>query len=167
MLDPKIEDALNNQINHEIASAYNYLAMAAFLERKNMTGMAHWMLLQRQEELEHAMRLYRYVLDRGGKVALAAVAKPQSDFASIHKVFDEAQKMEVENTTAINDVYAKAVELNDYATQSNLKWFLDEQVEEEKLMDEVLSLVELAGEDTSALLVLNRQLGERQPGAGA
>ncbi len=163
MLDPKIEKALNNQINHELASAYKYLAMAAHFERQNLSGMAHWMFQQREEEHEHAMRLVRYVLDRGGRVELAAIEKPGADSGTILKVFEEALEMEQENTRAINDLYGLAIEVKDYATQSNLKWFLDEQVEEEKLMDEVVALVKLVGDDKSALLVLNRQLADRQP----
>ena len=163
MLDPKIEKALNNQINHELASAYNYLAMAAHFEKQNLSGLAHWMFQQREEEQEHAMRLVRYVLDRGGKVDLEAIEKPVAEYGSILKVFEEALAMEQENTRAINDLYGLAIDVKDYATQSNLKWFVDEQVEEEKLMDEVLAMLKLAGDDKSALLVLNRQLAERQP----
>lgn len=162
MLDPKIEAALNNQINHELASAYNYLAMAAHFEHQNLAGMAHWMYQQREEEHEHAMRLVRYVLDRGGRVDLAAIEKPRGEYKTLLRVFEEALEMEQENTRAINDLYSLAIEVKDYATQSNLKWFIDEQVEEEKVMDEVLALVKLSGDDKSALLVLNRQLAERQ-----
>jgi ferritin len=162
MIDPKIEAALNQQINHELASAYNYLAMSAHFEHINMTGMARWMDLQREEENEHAMRLVKYVLARGGKVQLEAVDKPRTNFTSIIEVFEAALKSEQDNTRAINELYSLAVSVKDYATQSSLQWFLDEQVEEESLMDETLALVKLVGDDKSALLVLNGQLGGRK-----
>lgn len=162
MLEAKIEKALNNQINHEMASAYNYLAMSSHFEYINLVGMAHWMSLQREEELDHAMRLVRYVSDRGGKVELSAVSKPKNTEGEIIEIFENALEMEVANTNAINDIYAVAAEAKDYATQSMLKWFIDEQVEEEKLLSETVALVRLAGDDKSALLVLNRDLGSRQ-----
>ena len=161
MLDSKVQAALNRQINHEMGSAYDYLAMAAHCERQNLAGFATWMMHQRSEELEHAMRLFRYVLDRGGTVELGAVAKPRSDYETARDLFEHALKMERDNTTAIYDLYGLALAAKDYATQSHLQWFIDEQVEEEKLMNEVLGLVELAGSDTSALLVLNNQLAQR------
>jgi ferritin len=161
MLDERIEKALNRQINHEMGAAYHYLAMAAFFERKNLSGFAAWMLQQRQEELNHAMRLYNYVLDRGGRVELDALSKPQGEFQDVHEVFALALEMEKENTEAIDDLYRQANELGDHATQSHLQWFLDEQVEEEKVFDEARSLLEMAGNDTSALLLLNEKFARR------
>ena len=168
MLNPKIEKALNDQINHEMHSAYNYLAMAAYCEHVNLAGFSQWMLHQRQEELAHAMRLYKYLLDRGGMLDLASVKKPRTDYKTIAELFESALESEKANTAAINNLYSLAIDLKDYATQSALQWFIDEQVEEEKLMSDVLALVKLGGDDKSALLVLNRQLGERRgEGAGA
>ncbi|MBI1373577.1 MAG: ferritin [Phycisphaera sp.] len=161
MLDPKIEAALNRQINHEMAAAYNYLAMSAWFEHGNLTGFASWMMSQRLEELTHAQKLLQYVLDRGGQIELDAVEKPKNDFADVHEVFALALEMEKENTETINDLYVMANELGDYATQSHLQWFLDEQVEEEKTFDEIKSLLEMAGDDRSALLYLNDKLGAR------
>jgi len=161
MLDPKIEAALNRQINHEMAAAYNYMAMAAWFEYNNLTGFASWMTNQRTEELAHAHKLFQYVLDRGGKIDLDAVDKPKSEFSDVHEVFAMALEMEKENTETINDLYVMANELGDYATQSHLQWFLDEQVEEEKVFDEIKGLLELAGEDRTALLYLNDKLGAR------
>lgn len=161
MLNTPIEQALNKQINHEMNAAYNYMAMAAYFEQKNLSGFSSWMIHQREEELEHAMRLYQFVLDRGGEVDLEAVDKPKKDFQSVREVFERSLELEQINTEAINQLYKLAVELDDYATQSHLQWFIDEQVEEEKIMNEVLGLLDLAGEDRSALLALNHQLGQR------
>ncbi len=161
MLHKKIEEALNKQINHEISAAYSYLAMAAHFEQMSLCGFSSWMLHQRSEELEHAMRLYQYVIDRRGTVELGAIEKPQSTFGSVREVFEKALELESVNTQAINGLYRLAVELKDYATQSHLQWFLDEQVEEEKSMDQIIGLLEIAGDDKSALLALNHQMAAR------
>ncbi len=161
MLDPKMETALNTQINHEMHSAYEYLAMSAFFEHKNLAGFASWMMQQREEELTHAMRLVKYLLDRGGMLHLAAVAKPRTDYKTNRELFTRAVEIETRNTQSINDIYELAGALKDHATQQHLHWFLDEQVEEEKIMNEVLGLLEIAGDNPSALLGLNRQLAER------
>ena len=166
MINQKIEVAINRQINHEMAAAYNYLAMAAYLERRDLAGFAKWMLMQRDEELTHAMRLFTYLLDRGGCVDLAAVQKPQADFDSVQAVFAKALEQERANTASIHELYALAIKLDDYATQSHLKWFLDEQVEEEKIMGEALTHLELVGDDKAALLVLNQQMGQRPAEVG-
>jgi len=159
MLDSKIEKALNKQINNEMAAAYNYYAMSAWCEENNLTGFAAWLNRQRQEELTHAQRLYQYVIDRRGSVELEAVAKPKKNFKDIHELFEQAFKMEQGNTASINELFALARKADDYATQSHLQWFIDEQVEEEKAFDEVKGLLEFAGKDKSALLMLNQQLG--------
>jgi len=161
MLNTQIEQALNKQINHEMNAAYNYMAMAAYFEQMNLNGFSSWMIHQREEELEHAMRLYHFVLDRGGEVDLESVEKPKKDFQSVRKVFERSLELEKINTESIHQLHKLAVEHDDYATQSHLQWFIDEQVEEEKIMNEVLGLLDLAGENRSALLALNHQLGQR------
>lgn len=165
MIDPKIEKALNDQINQEMTAAYNYLAMAAHFDAANLSGFANWMYQQRLEELDHAMRFFHYVIDRGGKIKLQAVENPHKKYSSILDVFKLALKMEQANTASINNLYKLATDLCDYATQSHLKWFIDEQVEEEKSVEEVISLLELSGEDKSALLTLNQQMGTRKADA--
>ncbi|MEX0774182.1 MAG: ferritin [Phycisphaeraceae bacterium] len=161
MLDAKIEAALNKQINHEITAAYHYLAMAAWCEHESLTGFASWMKLQRQEELKHAQRFFDYLNDRGGTVALQPIEAPKGKFKSPKDVFLRAFELEQINTKAIYDLYQLALDLKDFATQSMLKWFIDEQVEEEKTAREIEDLLELAADNKSALLLLNRQLGER------
>ncbi|MDH3284537.1 MAG: ferritin [Acidobacteriota bacterium] len=162
MLDKSMEKSLNRQINQELDGAYNYLAMAAYMDRINLTGFATWLRAQREEELAHAMRLYQYVLDRGGRIELEALSKPQADFEGVREVFVKAIQLEKQNTSAINDLFRLAVEQGDYATQSHLQWFIDEQVEEEKQFDEVSGLLDMVGEDKSALLLLNDKLGARK-----
>jgi len=165
-LSDSIEEALNNQINHEMAAAYNYLAMAAHLDESNLSGFARWMKTQREEELDHARRLIDYLIDRGGSLDLAAVDKPATRYESVLEVFRTALTLEQANTQSIHELYRLAVEEQDYATQSFLKWFLDEQVEEEKIVEEAIGLLEHAGENASAVLVLNQQFGEPREAKG-
>ncbi|MCC6682010.1 MAG: ferritin [Phycisphaeraceae bacterium] len=156
-----IEAAINQQINYEITAAYNYLAMAAWFERDNLPGFAGWMMIQRSEELDHAMRLYKFLMDRHGKLDLGALGKPRHDYKNVEEIFVAAQQQEVNNTRAIHNLYELAINEKDWATQSFLKWFIDEQVEEEKVMSEALGLIHHAGDNHSALLMLDQRLGTR------
>jgi ferritin len=159
MLEPKIEKALNQQINNELAAWYNYLAMSAYCNELHLSGFASFMDSQSREEQAHAHRLFQYVLDRGGSVELQPISTPSQSFRSIRAMFQAAVEQEMANTKAIYEVYELAKGVNDYATIAALQWFLDEQVEEEKVMKDALGLVEFAGDDKSALLTLNTQFG--------
>ncbi len=161
MLDPAIEKALNQQINNELKAWYSYLAMSAYFDIIHLNGFAAFMDNQAREEQTHAHRLFRYVLDRGGKVELQTISPPEDDFASVAAAFQKAFESERANTRSIHELYELARTKNDYSTIAALQWFLDEQVEEEKTMSEALGLVQFAGDDKSALLALNRQFGER------
>lgn len=161
MIRSEVEKALAEQINQELTAAYTYLAMAAWFDRQSLDGFAHWMQLQYQEETAHGMRLFRYLLDRGGRLELAGIGKPRTEYDSVREVFEAALRQEQENTRSINDLYGLAGQLNDYATISHLQWFLDEQVEEEKSIEDILALLERAGAEPSALLYLNDKMGAR------
>ena len=163
MINQEIVDALNNQINLEFRSAYNYLGMSAHFEQQDLRGFAKWCLVQHQEELDHAMRLYNYLLDRGGSIVFEDIKAPRSSFSSTLEVFETALKQEQANTTSINELYEKASKLNDHATISHLQWFVDEQVEEESLITEAVSLVKRANDEAHAILYLNDKFGERSP----
>jgi ferritin len=163
MFAEKLAEAINQQVHHELQSAYHYLAMAAHFEAEGFEGFAHWMEAQHQEEMQHAMRLFRYVHDRGGRVNLRGLDAPQVRQGKPIDVFKQALEMEQANTAAIHELYAIANQVNDFATVSHLKWFLDEQVEEEKTIDQILSHMKIAGDNPSALLLLNQQLGGRGP----
>ena len=160
-MDPKIEKALNQQINNELKAWYNYLAMTAWFEALHLNGFAAFMEAQAREEQAHAHRLFRYVLDRGGKVELTAISPPEHQFSSIEEVFSRSFEQEQSNTRSIYELYEVAKGLDDYATIAAVQWFLDEQVEEEKVMSEALGLIRFAGSDKAALLALNRQYGDR------
>ncbi|MDH3583439.1 MAG: ferritin [Phycisphaerae bacterium] len=166
MLDPKLEAALNKQINMEFSASYAYLAMAAHFDSINLQGFARWMEQQSAEEQAHAKRLFTYLLDRGGRVGLEQIEKPTNDFESVMDVFQHSLKQEQSNSQAINRLYALAKELNDYATQSHLTWFLDEQVEEEKTMGEVIAKLQMIGDDKSALLILDEQMAQPRADGG-
>ena len=157
-----MEAALVEQIKNELSSAYLYLGMAAYCESVNLPGMAHWLEVQAKEELEHAMKFYRHVNDRGGRVQLQAIPEPSCDYASPVAVFEAVLAHEQKITAMIHKLYALAVEEKDYASLPLLQWFIEEQVEEEKSADEVLQKLRMAGDSKSALLFLDSQLGTRE-----
>jgi ferritin len=164
MLSPSIESAINLQLKHEIESAYLYLAMSAYCESVNLPGIATWLRIQWQEELSHGMKLFRYINDRRGRVTLDTVEKPPKDYASPIAVFTLVLEHERKVTAAINNLYDLAIRENDHATQIELQWFVQEQVEEEKNADEVLHMLRMVGESGLSLLMLDRQLGQRAAG---
>jgi len=165
MIHDDLQTALNAQINQELTAAYNYLAMSAYFDAQNLDGFAAWMYLQYEEEQAHAMKFTRYLQDRGGEVELSGIGSPRSEFSDPLEVFKESLYQEQKNTSSINNLYALATKLNDYATQSQLQWFIDEQVEEEKSIEDVIALLERIGDDTAGLLYLNDKLGARSPDA--
>ena len=162
MINQKVEDAMNEQIKHELYSSYLYLAMSAFFESQNLPGCAKWMRKQSGEENEHAMKIFDFVHDRGGKVVLKAIEQPPSDFGSPLNAFEMALKHEKFISEKINDLYRLAVAENDYPAQVMLHWFIDEQVEEEKSAGDIIEQFKLAGDSGAALLMMDARLGERE-----
>lgn len=160
MLSQTLQTALNEQINAELGSAYLYLAMAAHFEASNLTGSAHWMRRQAREEVSHAMKIFDYVHNRDGRVALAAIAQPPAQFASPLEVWEQALKQEQAVTARIHQLYALAANENDYPTQTMLQWFVNEQVEEEKAAKTILEQVRMIGPSSSAIYFLDRHLGK-------
>ena len=160
-LSKRMLDALNEQIREELASAYIYLSMAAYCESINLPGFAHWMRVQTQEEMDHAMKFYGYVHGRGGRVLLQVLPQPAAEFAGPIAVFQETLKHEQYITGRIHALYGLAVEDKDYASQGFLQWFVNEQVEEEKNANEILSLLKMAGDKGQGLIMLDRHLASR------
>ena len=160
-LSSKMQDALNKQINEELASAYIYLSMAAYFESENLPGFAAWMRHQTNEEMEHAMKFYGYVNDRGGRVLLDAIAKPEAEFNGPTDVFEKTLAHEQYITGCIHDLFSMAVEEKDYASYSVLQWFVDEQVEEEDTAGAILETLKRIGDKGQGLIMLDRQLGAR------
>jgi len=163
MIQQDLQDAINAQINQEFSAAYNYLGMANYFDEENLDGFATWMQLQHAEEQAHGMRLLRYLQDRGGRVRLSDIKSPKFEFKSPIEAFQLSLEQERSNTESINNLYELATKLNDHATKSHLQWFLDEQVEEEKSVEDVIALLERIGDDTAGLLYLDDKLGQRSP----
>jgi ferritin len=159
MLSKTVQEALNGQIQKEFASSYLYLAMAAYCETQNLPGMAGWLKVQAQEEWGHGMKIYEFINDRGGTVALQGIEQPSAEFGSPVDIFKAVLKHEQKVTASINDLYALAAKENDYATQIMLQWFITEQIEEEKNAGDILALLKLAGEH---VIVLDHRLGKRE-----
>lgn len=160
-LSAKIEKALNDQLNLELTSAYAYLAMAAYFQQTPFSGFASWMELQSKEEREHAHKFYEYINDRNGKVKLHAIPEPKSDYASATEVFKASLGHEQKVSAAILGIYELASAEKDYPTMSFLKWFLDEQVEEEKTVTDMLDKLELIGDNRNGLFHLDHRAAKR------
>lgn len=160
MLDAKIESALNDQIKHELASAYLYLSMAAHFEAANLPGSAKWMRRQAGEEQEHAMKIFDYINDRDGRVRLQALPQPPVEFASTLDVWEQTLAHEQKVTGLIHSLYAMAAEAKDFATQALMQWYVTEQVEEEKTARSILEQVQKIGPTSSAIFFLDRHLGK-------
>lgn len=156
-----MQDAINSQINKEIQSSYLYLSMAAHFEAVHFPGFAHWMEMQSKEEWEHAMKLYEFLHERGGRVVLGAIEKPISDFKSPIDTFSMVLEHEKKVTASINALYELALKENDYPAQVMLQWFITEQVEEEKSTGDVIAQLKMVGDEPAGLLMLDKQLGSR------
>jgi ferritin len=161
MLQKKVQDAMNEQIRAELYSAYLYLSMSAYCESISLPGFAHWLRLQAQEEVEHAMKFFGFVNERGGRVVLLPIDQPPAEFRSPVDVFERTLEHEQKVTGLINDLYALAVEERDYASQVFLQWFVDEQVEEEAVATEILEMLRRVGDKGHALVMMDRQLAQR------
>ena len=162
MVTEKMVKALNDQINLELSSAYLYLAMGAYLEDRKFPGCACWMKVQFEEETGHAMRLFNYLGDRGARVTLGAIAKPAAEFGTVLQTFKAVLEHERKVTASIHKLYGLALAEEDYATQSQLVWFVNEQVEEEKNVEDILRQLEALGDKPHLLLMLDHRLGERK-----
>lgn len=157
----RMQDAMNEQINKEFFSSYLYLSMAAYFEYKNLTGFAQWMRLQADEEREHAMKFYNFILDAGGRVSLKAIEAPRTDWESNLAVAEQIVEHEAMVTASIHQLYELAMQEKDYAAAAMLQWFITEQVEEEKNAAELLAKLRLIEERGTAVLMLDHRLSKR------
>jgi len=162
LLTETVEKALNEQINKELFSAYLYLSMAADFESKNLAGFAKWMKAQSAEELNHAMKLFNYVLERGGHVELMAIEKPQQTWESPLKAFQDAYDHERFITQSIYSLLEIAQSAKDYGTMEFLQWYVKEQVEEEAQAEHVMKKLEMINDAPAGLLMLDHELGQRE-----
>jgi len=157
-----VQDAMNEQVKNELSSAYQYLAMSAYLESITFPGAAKWMREQAQEELGHAMRFYDFIVDRNGRAILQAIEKPRAEFSSILEVFEEAFRNEQRVTSEIIGLHELAAAQKDYVSHAFIQEFLMEQVEEEKTALRVVDMLRMAGDSRSALLMIDRELSARK-----
>lgn len=163
-MNEKLQQALNDQINHELYASYLYLSMAEHFQAHNLLGFAHWMRLQRDEETAHAMKLFEFVLDRNGRVSLQAIGAPEGGYTSALDIARKALAHEQMVTGQINDIYELAKSEKDYPTEALMQWFVLEQVEEEASALQVVERLEMAGDDKAVLLMLDREMGTRSAG---
>jgi len=162
MISKKIEDAFNDQINAELFSAYIYMAMSAYLESVDLVGMAHWMNVQAQEEVDHARKFAAHIVERGGRVRYKTIECPQEEWKSALDVFKGAYDHERYVTGRINSLMDMAVAEKDYASQVFLHWFIEEQVEEEAAADAIVKKLELIGEGGKGIYMVDKDLGKRE-----
>jgi ferritin len=167
MLDAKIQDALNKHLNEELFSAYVYMSMGAYFESLNLSGMAQWMNTQVQEELVHASKFVGFIHDRGGRVILAEIAAPKTDWDSPLNAFEEAYAHERHISSCIGKLLDLAIAENDHPLNTFLQWFVNEQVEEEATVEAIVQKLKLVGDNGVALFMLDGELGKRTAMEGA
>lgn len=161
MISEKLAEALNKQLNNEFGAAQAYLAMAAYCESHNYNGFAHFYLQQVEEERFHAMKIYHYLNDRGMKVKITSMDEPKTEFNSILDTFETAFVQEQQVTKRFYQLTDLAWEEKEHATISFLKWFLDEQVEEEASFDTHIQYLHRIGEDKNSLYLYEKELAQR------
>lgn len=161
MIKERVRKVINEQINAEMYSAYLYLSMAAYFESKNLKGFANWTRVQYQEETFHALRFYDYLNTRAGNVELTTIAGPQTKWNSIIEVFEEIYEHEQKVTEMINNIAAVAVEEKDFAVQTFVMWFVNEQVEEEANASGIIEQLKLIGDNSSGIFMLDKELATR------
>lgn len=162
-LASELHELLNEQINKEMAASYSYLGMSAWFEDTPYGGFAQWMLAQSQEETAHAMKFYHFLVDRGANVRLADIQAPRHDYASPLEVFETSLEQERDVTQSIHRLYEAAEKHRDHESKNLLNWFLDEQVEEEKAVQDMIDRLHLVGDNPVGLLQLDQEAGMRRP----
>ena len=161
MISKKIEEALNAQINAEFWSAYLYLSMSANFAVKGNPGFANWFNIQFKEEQDHAQIFIKYLLSRGGKVVLSPIEAVKTEWESPLDAYKDTLEHEKKVTSMINNLYALARAENDYATQSMLKWFIDEQVEEEETAQGLIDSLTMIKDNGFGIYMLDKELSAR------
>lgn len=161
MLNPELVKLLNDQLNMEFFSAYLYLDMSNYFADKNLSGFANWFHVQAQEERDHAMLFNTYLLNNSEPVKLMAIAAPETAFTSFREPVEAAFEHECKVTASINNIYAAAYPLKDFRTMQFLDWFVKEQGEEEKNVDDILKRYDLFAGDAKGLYLLDTELAAR------
>jgi len=160
-MDKKIEKALNEQIKEEFYSAYLYLSMSAWAENNGFKGAGNWLRIQFQEEEAHGLHFYDFIKDRGGEVSLQALPAPGHKWKNLLDLFEAVKNHEKEVTKRINDLYSLAFDSKDHATSTFLHWFVTEQVEEEKNVQEIIDQLKMVGDNGSGLYLIDKEMATR------
>ena len=163
MLNSKVAEMLNSQINSELFASHLYFSIAAYFASRDLTGMAAWFQVHSMEEHEHARKLFDFMEKRGARIEIGKLEEPKRDFDSVADAFKTAYEHEKMVTSAIHDIFSVAAETREYGTQAMLQWFLDEQVEEEDTFRRNYKLAIAAGDDEWNLQDMDARLGERKP----
>lgn len=161
MINEKLEKVINQQINAEMYSAYLYLSMSAYLESINLPGFASWMRVQFEEEQFHALRFFTFLNERGGRVELEAIEKPQFVWNNVIEVFEHTLEHERHVTSLLNNIADIAETEKDRPTRNLMVWFIDEQVEEESSAEKIINELKLINGEGHGMLMLDRELGTR------
>lgn len=161
MISKKIEKALNGQVNAELYSAYLYLSMEAYFRSVNLTGFANWMRVQTQEEISHAMKIYNFIDERGGRVLMKAIEGPQTEWDSPLSIAEAVYAHEQKVTGLINALVDLAISEKDHATNGFLQWFVNEQVEEESSADEIVQKLKMMKDAPGGIFMLDQEMGQR------
>lgn len=161
MINKKVEEALNEQMNREMYSAYLYMSMSSYCTSNGLKGFANWFMVQYHEEILHAMKFYEYINLQGGRALLKAIPQPPSEFKSPLDMFNKTLEHEQFITKSINDWMELAIAEKDHATQIFLQWYVTEQVEEEGNDNEIIAQLKIIKNDAQGLMMLDRELAGR------
>jgi ferritin len=161
MISEKMTEALNEQVNREMYSAYLYMSMSAYCNTIGLKGFANWFMVQYHEEMVHAMKIFEYIMRQAGRVRLKPLADPPSDFSSPLDMFEKTLEHERFITRSINERMDLAISERDHATQIFLQWYVNEQVEEEENDNDIIAQLKLIGDNPQGLLMLDRELAGR------
>ena len=157
----ELAKALNEQMNFEFYSAHVYLAMAAYCSDDNLDGFANFFIVQAEEERFHAMKIYKFLNDRGRRATLMALGEPNNDYKSVLDAFEQGYAHEMENTRRFYNLSDLAINDREHATINFLKWFIDEQVEEEALFDGIINKLKRIDKDSNAFYMLDSEFAAR------
>lgn len=161
MISKKVAEAINEQINAELYSAYLYLSMRAWFDANDLPGFANWMKIQALEEFTHTEKLYGYVVERGGVVTMKAIEGPETSWTDVLVVVEGVLAHEQKVTGLINELVNLAIEEKDHATNNFLQWYVDEQVEEEASASEVVRKVKMLKDAPGGMFMLDNEMGSR------
>ena len=160
MLSKKVEEALNKQVAYEVYASSSYLSMASWCEKEGLRGTASFLYAQSEEEKTHMLKIFRYINEAGGHALSPALKEPPNKYNSINHVFELALEQEINVTNQINKLVELSLDTQDYASFHFLQWFVEEQLEEEKLFRMILDIIKLAGKEGRSLLLIDNEIGK-------